>query len=273
MKKFILLVIVAVFLSNVTAFAYDIPAKYKTFSLSGMLTRLKLKFEEAFNQFDKDMKATVDEVSRAGIKGDEAREILREFQKKTGLFAIYCITADTEGKIVIVEPEKYSIFENSDISSKVKVLELLKNKKPVISDVFTSVAGLKAIDFEYPVLSQDAFIGSLSLLIDPEKLLSGIIEPLVKDMPFDVWVMQRDGTVIYDFKKKETGKNLLNDPMYKPFRDFISFYRNVIQEDSGVGRFESLDIKLDEPVVKNALWTSIGIHGLVWRIVVSEREK
>lgn len=59
--------------------------------------------------------------------------------------------------------------------------------------MFRSVEGYDAVDAEYPVFNPEGkFIGSVSVLFKPEKLLGDIVKPLVKGLPLDIWAMKKE---------------------------------------------------------------------------------
>ena len=111
-----------------------------------------------------------------------------------------------------------------------------------MSDSFRAVEGFIAIDFEYPVFSgEKGFIGSVSMLFRPESFIRSIIQDAIKGSPFDVWVMERNGRILYDPDEAELGRDLFTDPIYRPFPQLISLGKRIAQERSGSGSYRFFD--------------------------------
>jgi hypothetical protein len=171
--------------------------------------------------------------------------------------------------MVLVEPEEYSKFEGSDISSQEQIIRLRESKKPVLSNVIKAVEGIYAVDLEHPVFSsQGEFAGSVSVLFRPESLFSYVIIPVLKGMPAESFVMQTDGRILYDAHKEEVGTMLFDDPVYKTFPQLLALGTLISREKKGAGSFEYKQAGSEKLVKKDAHWTTVGLHGTEWRLVV-----
>lgn len=106
------------------------------------------------------------------------------------------------------------------------------------------------------------------MLFRPETLLAAIISPVVQGMPVDVWLMQKDGRILYDPDATEVGRMLFNDPIYEPYPQLLALGTLIANETSGTGRYEHLGRGLQKPVMKDAYWTTVGLHGTEWRLAV-----
>jgi len=72
-------------------------------------------------------------------------------------------------------------------------------------------------DLQHPVFDTNGeFIGSVSVLTEPE-FFGQIISGKVVNFPVEIWLMQKDGEIIYDVNKDEIGRNLFTDELYKNF--------------------------------------------------------
>lgn len=110
--------------------------------------------------------------------------------------------------------------------------------------------------------------GTVNVLIRPETMLAAIISPVVQGMPVDVWLKQKDGRILYDPEATEVGRMLFEDPVYKPYPQLLALGTLIAREKSGTGRYEFLGWGLQKPVMKDAYWTTVGLHGTEWRLVV-----
>jgi ketosteroid isomerase-like protein len=235
-----------------------------------VLGRIQKKMATILNVMDAELARTASELSKTGVSGPEARKALHDLCKSTA-YAVDCATVDGKGKMVIVEPKAYQKFEGSDISAQDQIKRLHRTGKPVFSDVFTSVEGFEAADLEYPVFSQkNEVLGSVSVLMKPEALLSKVIAGETgKAAPLEVWAMQTDGRILYDPDRREIGKLLFRDALYKPYPELLSLGERIAKERNGHGSYRFPGRGSDKPVTKEAFWTTVGLHGAEWRIVAS----
>ena len=184
-------------------------------------------------------------------------------------YAVDCAVVDQNGRMVLVEPAEYTVFEGRDISAQEQIIRLRESKKPVLSNVIKTVEGIDAVDLEHPVFSsQGEFAGSVSLLFRPESLLSYILAPVLQGMPAEAFVMQTDGRILYDADKKEVGRMLFDDPMYKPFPQLLALGTLISREKKGAGSYEFKQEGSEKLVKKDAHWATVGLHGTEWRLVV-----
>ena len=89
-----------------------------------------------------------------------------------------------------------------------------------------------------------------------------------QDQQATAWAMQTDGLILYDPDPEEVGRNLFQDPLYKPYVQLLSLGERIASERSGSGVYEFLGPGLTDPVVKSASWATVGLHGTEWRLVV-----
>jgi len=236
-----------------------------------VLLELKGNIDSLFNKLDLALAAAAEGISKAGLSGDGAEKILGELCAANPE-VVDCAAVDTKGVMVTVEPGEYKNFEGADISSQEQVAEIKRTQRPVLSKVFRCVEGYEAVDMERPVFSPDGqFAGSVSVLLRPEFILAAIMAPAVQGLPVDAWVMQKDGRILYDREREEIGRMLFEDPLYKPFPSLLEIGEKISSQEAGKGSYEFLGRDLEKPVKKETLWTSVGIHGTQWRLVVTKQ--
>ncbi len=234
-----------------------------------ILSELEKEIALRLNKMDADLAIAAKGLSETDLHGPEARKILHDLCLSAS-YAVDCAAVDSSGRMLTVEPREYRKFEGVDISSQEQVIRLHKSKKPVFSQVIRTVEGFDAVDIEHPVFSSEGrLMGSVSLLIRPEVLLSGVAAPLVQGLPLDVWAMQRDGRILYDPDEEEIGRMLFDDPIYKPFPQLTSLGMKISQENSGRGSYEFLGAGMKKPAKKEAYWSTVGLYDTEWRLVVT----
>jgi hypothetical protein len=213
------------------------------------------KLATVLHGIDKDLSLTASKLSGKGISGPKARIALRGLCERNS-FAVDCAFVDRAGRMKMVEPQAYGKFEGADISGQEQVKRLHHSGKPVMSDVFLSLEGFEAVDLEHPVFSpQNMLVGSVSVLMKPEDLMSGILsEDAGKESPLEIWVMQVDGRVLYRGKKLKSGLDFLSS---------VPLMECITREKEGHG-FSGLSGKGSG---KDVFWTTVSLHGTEWRIV------
>jgi Cache domain len=262
MNKLVALVIgIAVFVTA-HAFAMDIG------DVTPSLKAAKQAIDSTLAEIDTDIKAAAKSLSTTDLKGDAARKILNDLRKYRP-YVIDCSIIDADGVKITVEPAEYKKYEGANRSDLSSVVSLLKTKKPAMSNVYHSAEDIHAISIGYPIFSNKGeFLGAVRMLIRHEDFL----KPLVEEEPCKIWVMQKNGLIVYDADPKEIGKNMFSDPMFSPFEDLISFSKTVVSSKNGAGSYSFYVYGLkDKKIVKKiAVWDTTGLYGTEWRIIAME---
>jgi len=245
-----------------------LPAVARTNSVKQtFLDYLSKELTRSFNQIDKSLATAAKELAKNELPGDEARRIVHQLYA-TNIVAVDCALVSPKGIMTILEPAKYHSHEGAGISQQPQIITLHKTKKPVMSKSIKMVEGFNAIDLEYPIISdQGQLLGSVSLLVKPESMIGKIVEKNKKNSPFDVWVMQLDGRILYDLDSKQIGKVLFSDPLYRPYPDLLKLGKKIVKQKSGTGRYTFVAPGLNKPVKKEAFWTTVSLYGTDWRVV------
>jgi polar amino acid transport system substrate-binding protein len=106
-------------------------------------------------------------------------------------------------------------------------------------------------------------------MVEPEKLLTSIVEPVSANLNVDIFLMQTDGLMIYDVDASQIGRHVFQDPLYQPFPELLNLARKVAADRKGMGTYRFHREGLAEPVEKLAYWKTIHKHGTEWRIVIT----
>lgn len=237
-----------------------------------LLSDIKLEITGALGHMNARLGAAAKNLSQTGPRDGNARGILRNLCLSEPA-AIDCAIVDPKGTMITMEPEEFRKFEGTSIGDQEQIRRVMTLKRPAMSASFRSVEGFDAVDLEYPVFSPAGeFIGSASLLFRPESLLDKIIRPFTRGMPVDIWVMQPDGRILYDSDAEEIGRMLFSDPLYKPFPQLLSLGKLIAEQREGSGSYRFPGKGMKEPVRKDAYWTTVGMHGAEWRIVLTHAE-
>lgn len=194
------------------------------------------------------------------------RSILSKLCAET--YVVDCCAIDSTGRIVAIEPEIFRLHEGADIAHQEQVVQLHRTKQPVMSLNMPMVEGFDAVDLEWPILGEGkALKGSVSMLIKPEVIIDVAVKPVIEGLPVSIWVMQKNGRILYDVHKDEIGRDLFADPVFKPYEQLLGLGKRIADEPMGSGFYEY--VKDGASVVKkHAYWATVGLHGTEWRVVM-----
>jgi hypothetical protein len=225
------------------------------------------------NELDLDISNAAAELSRTGLSGTEARQILTGLTDKYP-FIIDSCTTDTAGIMVTVEPDAYSSYEGTDISTQDVVIKINETHEPLLSQMFPAVEGMDAVVIMWPVFSQNGdFTGSLSALFKPEEFLYGPSDPFLKGTDISIDVMQLDGLDIYNSKGVDTGINVFTDPDFQQYEDLQVLCHRMVDQESGSGSYTIHAYETGELVTKLAYWETVKLHDTAWRVVSTQNIK
>jgi hypothetical protein len=250
-----------------------------------LILDLQRDIQNELERMDRDLSIAAGELGRTGLDGEETRRILTELAARYPYVVDAC-TVDKNGIMVAVEPAAYHKFSGSDISGQEQVKRLWETGRPVISSVFMSVEGFPALDLEWPVFPasnqdsyqslegrvfnrQDELIGSVSLLIKQELLFASFAVPELQGQQPEMMVMQKDGYIVYDSDTSQIGRNVFTDPFYQDFTGLSDLTRRTVAERAGVGTYTPPDQPLQKQVLKRSVWTTVGLHGTEWRLIIN----
>jgi hypothetical protein len=238
-----------------------------------ILSELQRDITARLNKMDAGLYDASIGLSDKELGGPEAKAVLQMLCSLTP-HAVDCVTVDKKGIIVNVAPEQYSKAVGADISSQGHVISLLGKKDPELSSVFRAVEGFDAAVVVWPVLDKNKeLVGSVNIVIRPDIFLSEVITPVIHGLPVDIFVLQKDGRVIYDPDQDEIGRIVFSDPMYQPFPELLSLAAVMVKEKSGSGSYTFMSKSTKKPVKKDAVWDTVGLHGTEWRLVVVQEAK
>ncbi|MGD6809226.1 MAG: PDC sensor domain-containing protein [Candidatus Bathyarchaeia archaeon] len=246
-------------------------------------TNLQLDFKGSLAQVQSQIKGELQsldavlldaciQLSSTGLTGTQARALLTQLVDSNSLI-VNAATADAHDILLAVEPSSYASIEGQDISSQEQDLYMHQTMRPAMSDMILLVEGFYGVVMVAPVFdSNNQFIGSLSIVIQPYDLIKKYAEPIIEDGTFSLWSMQLNGTLIFDPDPAQQGKNLLTDPIYTDYPEVQAFTSQVVAQNTGYGTYSYYDKDLSDSsgkvVNKEACWTTIGLYTTQWRLVI-----
>jgi PAS domain S-box-containing protein len=178
---------------------------------------------------------------------------------------------DEYGVIIFTVPYPQSI--GSDISRQKHIRDILKNRKPVLSDVFRTVQGFEAVALHVPVFKGNTFKGTIAVVIDFKSLAKQYLEVIRIGETGSAWVISRDGVELYDPVPGYTGKSVFES--CKRFPSLTPMVQEMLKGRQGVATytFDRIGEQRVVPVIKHAVYMPIHIGNTFWSIAVASSEK
>jgi hypothetical protein len=208
------------------------------------------------------------ELSETGIDGPEARAILLNITKVDPSI-IDCITIDVNGTVREVEPESFANIKGENLKWQQHVNDTLNTKLYSGFYFINTVEGLYATDSEMPVFDKNGtFIGTVSILFNQSQFFTRILDPLLVDGKYKMWVGKADdATILYE---TDSSQILLNrsSPLYQDYPTLLELFDRMSYERTGYGTYEFLDQSRENILSKGCYWTTIPNKGTEMRLVI-----
>lgn len=231
------------------------------------LTTIKTNLETAFGSLDAQMSASATRLTPILDDSIRIRSELRDLFSKKPEYVLVFSLVYPPGTLEFVEPPVYYPIQGSDISDQDHIIRLFKEKVPVLSETFLAVEGFHAVVIGHPVIKNGEAAAGVTSLFNPQLLLSPIIDPLVLNQDFEIWMMENSGTLIWDQDIPDIGRNLFTDPYYDPFPNLKIALEKIVADDFGETTYSFFQAGTSIEVVKRAHWVTFSKHGQEWKIV------
>ncbi|MDN7025871.1 hypothetical protein FGU65_13435 [Methanoculleus sp. FWC-SCC1] len=236
-----------------------------------MLVRLNLlqgRIDGALALLDARVETTAQNLTATGLAGADAEALLAE-TLAADRSVTTAITIARNGTCLAAVPGSVASLVGEDLGEREVVRETFERKVPVMTDVVPLQEGGQAAIIEYPVFSEDERLaGATSITFDPCLLLREEIEPVLSGTPYTAMVAEAGGRVLYDPDSAEVGKETFSESLYAEFPEVIAFARTYAGNWSGHATYSFYDTGFSRTVQKEAYWTTVGLHGTEWRLIV-----
>jgi hypothetical protein len=158
------------------------------------------------------------------------------------------------------------LYEGTGMNQDPNVKEALKSGQPVFSGLYKTAEGVQTIGDVYPVVSGSSVVGAIESKFEPHDLIHGIRITLVTS-PNEIWVMDQDGTVIYQQDSGTVGKNVFGDDSFSKFNNFQAACKTIAGAESGEVNYSYFTTGTTNPTDKTAYWKTLKIHDKSWKII------
>jgi len=230
--------------------------------------RVQDELQQVLDSLDADVDSLAKVLSGIGLAGGAAESAMAEVCRKHSC-VFQCFAADADGRVAAVFPGSHG----QQVGVSVKDLEHVKRlqavAKPVMSEALRPFLGIPDVDIRWPVFDRKGvLIGSVGSLVKPAHFMGPVIQVDVEDMAWECRVIQKDGEMLYARDPAEIGRNLFSDPLYGAGPELGDLGRRIVAEPSGAGSYRFLRTQLGIPATREARWSTIGLHGTEWRVVL-----
>ncbi|MFH1057073.1 MAG: hypothetical protein V1797_00160 [Pseudomonadota bacterium] len=234
------------------------------------LVVLQKRVQTILGEMDQAVAVAAHRLAEDGLEGPLSSRTLA-FLCAGQHLAIDCAAISPKGVMVVVEPAAYKRFEGSNIAGQAQVAQVIATAKPVLSAYFHTVEGVGAVDLERPVLGADGqYLGSASLIFDPTRLMERALQGLSLPAGAKAFLVQGDGRMLFNSESAEIGRSLVADQLYAQNQAVKDLTWKILAEESG--SFGPYEFKGhgDLPTRRMSRWTSVGLHGVRWRVGISQ---
>jgi PAS domain S-box-containing protein len=212
--------------------------------------------------------AKMDDIIRTNADGRQGMKLLYESHQEQ----IRSVTrVDENGVILFTYPLSES--KGRDISGQAHMRSILKEHKPVVSDVFKTVQGFDAVALHVPVFSDSEFRGTIATVINFEDLAKRYFDVIRIGQTGHAWVISRDGTQLYSPIPGFAGK-LVQDN-YRDQPAVLAIVKDMLRGHEGPAVYTS-EITHDGVAGRDrryAVYMPVRFGNTFWSVAVDSSEK
>ena len=160
-----------------------------------------------------------------------------------------------------------------DISYRKHIVALMREHKPVISDVFKTIEGIDAVALHVPVMRGVDFRGSVEVLVDFQSLAKRYLDAIKIGATGYAWVISQDGTILYTPVPGFIGKSVLETNKDNPSSNAL--ISAMLQGREGTAEYTSQRIgeRQVSPTRKYAVYVPVRLGNTFWSICVASSEQ
>lgn len=178
---------------------------------------------------------------------------------------------DEHGIIQYSFPNESSSGVN--ISSQSHVQQVMQSQNKSISDVFTSVQGLRSVAYHVPVFSGENFKGSLALLIPFDTLAKKSLEKIrILDSGY-AYAISKKGIVLFSPYPEQMDRSVYD--LFNSSPSVLALIEKALSGGAGVGTYQYNhdSLKDSEPQTFHVIYRTIEIGDQSWSILIATPEK
>ncbi len=197
---------------------------------------------------------------------DKGAEFAKKFYNNHSAQIEAITRKDSNGILIYTFPENKDVI-GMDISHQEHFKEVLKEKKPVISDVFMAVQGYLAIAIDVPVFEGNEFKGSLAVLIAIDKIGKRYLENNNKEDLGYAFLLSENNIEIYCPFHDHIGSSVSGNP--QNFPSVESFLDSIKKRGSGTVAHFHDTTELAAGTERNINFFRVPLGNTYWTICLS----
>ncbi|MFA5444936.1 MAG: hypothetical protein WC262_08170 [Bacteroidales bacterium] len=236
------------------------------------LTSAVASVSASLDSLSNTLSATAAVLAQVGADTAVVRSALQRLCNEFSFGSEFVFTTP-EGILLLVEPAVYYPSQGSDISAQAHIIKAFETKLPALSDVFSVVEGYQAVVQIHPILAEDQLLGGVSGLFSPAHLIARNVVPIIGDEPFQIWVMEKTGVVLYHPDASQIGLNVFTDPSYESFPKMRLACEKIADEPSGTTSFSCSESDSDKIVKRKVFWETLAQEGNEWKFIWSKASR
>ena len=244
------------------------PAPEDTARMASVARNLSASIDTELANLRAGLKNTSSALATADLSGQEAGSVLSENLLHYP-WAVSSVVIDTGGTIRAAVPKNYAGIVGKNLIGDEIFRAANRTQAPFISSVFRLAEGYDGVVQSYPLFSPSGeYRGYADITYEPSAILDERVAEALTGTPYDVWIAEKSGRVIFDNHKEEIGTNILSGPAYAD-PGMQAVFTRIARDTSGTGMYSFHDDAWNGTVAKTAVWDTAGIDGVEWRVVVT----
>jgi C4-dicarboxylate-specific signal transduction histidine kinase len=205
------------------------------------------------------------------VDDPEGQAVLRLFYQTNQARIMEITRVDETGVIRDDFPDSAAV--GLDISHREHIVTLIREHKPVISEVFRTIEGIDAVALHVPVLQGAEFKGSVEILVDFRNLAKRYLDVIKVGQTGYAWVISEAGIVLYTPVPGLTGKSVWQANSDNP--SSAALVSAMLQGRAGTAEYTSQRIgeRRVSPTRKYAVFVPVHLGNTFWSICVASSEQ
>jgi hypothetical protein len=260
----------ALALSSCSPVIDDSLSRTATSSEMAAFNDVRVKVEGNLRDFEWGMNAGADALERCGVSGSDAGEVLKALYVQNGCFAV-CGIADADGVILSVLPAKFDSWKGKSMTG-------LTGFQPGDADLAARTGKFRVVNPESPLAlpvlapvhtTHGNIEGYLFAVINMRRYLSDSVMSRIGGLDINIWIMDREGNILFDRDKNEIGRNIFKDEFYRPYPSLRALAVKMLEKDYGDGSYVFPSKGKKVLSCKTCKWTTIEFFGSKVKIIMN----
>jgi len=226
---------------------------------------IKKYFEKL--RYDLTFLSSLEEVKKLDNKG---KEILSTYYESNKDVIKGVSRVDKNGRIIYTSPMVKSAI-GKDVSYQAHNEYIIKHHSSVVSDVFTTVQGFKAIAYAFPVFKNGTYDGCVSLLIPFDNLTKEFLNSGENTGMGSFWLVNSKGIELYCTVEEHIGNSI--DENLASAKEALRAIKKMIKQKNGVEKYTYYSKIENRPITRISAFSAVELDHATWIIFNDEDEK